>query len=112
MGQPIGVTSHRQPRRAQNGEGGQKWPELHVCIKTVIRLRIPVFHKIITLPTYFTVPDRTLFIIPVANVCRGPKNNNYATGSTQPTDNSDLDWPVYIANGRHFQDWWTQRFTS
>ena len=48
-------------------------------MKTVIRLciRLRCFTKSSPLPTYFTVPDRSLFIIfkdglgPVANVCRG-----------------------------------------
>jgi len=44
-----------------------------------------VFHKIITLPSYFTVPDRSILIIPksglgaVANVYRRAKNYSYAT---------------------------------
>ena len=38
---------------------------------------VPVFHKIITLPTYFTFPDRSLFIIP--ECLPGGKNYSYAT---------------------------------
>jgi len=49
---------------------------------------VPVFHKIITPAYYFTVPDKSLFIIPrfkggLGPVQRmfagGPKNYSYAT---------------------------------
>ena len=60
----------------QNGKGGPSDPNY---VSRLLLDCVPVFHKIIT-PAYFAVPNRSLFIIPVANFCRRPKNYSYATG--------------------------------
>ena len=57
------------------------------------------FTKLSPLPTYFTVPDRSLFIIPVANVCRGLKNYSYAT----------VHFSRQLASPRHTGENWRPR---
>jgi len=63
-----GVTSRRQPWQYREGAGAQTAKGAQSNPNYVSRLLldcVPVFHKIITTAySYFTVPDRSLFIIP------------------------------------------------
>jgi len=62
-----GVTRHRQPRQCRGAQGPKTVKGAQSDPNYVSRLLldcVPVFHKTITLPIYFTIPDRSLFIIP------------------------------------------------